>query len=50
MKEPTNIVINIRITQRQWDYLRKKENISQYVRNLVANDIKQKKIYKNKTL
>jgi len=39
MKEPTNVVINLKVTPSIWDYLREKENYSEFVRNLIHNEM-----------
>ena len=51
MKEATNIVINLKVTSSIWDYLREKENYSEFLRDLIDGEmIREKQRGKNKRL
>lgn len=50
MPEPINLKINMMVTPTIWKYLLKKDNYSEYVRNLIEQDIKKQKRGKNKRL
>jgi len=39
MNEPTNIRINLYVTSTIWRILQKKENYSDYIRNLIEIDL-----------
>jgi len=43
MKEPTNVVINLKVTSSIWDYLRTKENYSEFLRNLIDAEMRHEK-------
>lgn len=38
-KEPSNIRINLYVTQSIWNRLKKMKNYSEYIRGLVENDL-----------
>jgi len=43
MEEPINVVINLKVTSSIWDYLRKKENYSEFLRNLIDAEMRHEK-------
>ena len=43
MNEARNVVINLKVTSSIWDYLRKKENYSEFLRNLIDAEMRREK-------
>jgi len=51
MKEAKNVMINIRVTHTIWEYLKKFENSSEFIRNLIEKEMEiSKKRGQNKRL